>query len=124
MEKLLTIVLASSLLLLATLAGHASSRSSLHPSSLDTQRGHVLGRKGREEPAYPHYRREGELKEQHEVSSYFLQKNSVSRKTEFLLHFVQRLLTLEAQQLKLLLSLYTQLFVQFFPEENSIISHD
>ncbi|XP_047071055.1 uncharacterized protein LOC124679318 [Lolium rigidum] len=69
MEKLLTVVLASSLLLLATLAGHASSRSFLHPSALDTQRGHVLGRKGREEPAYPHYRREGELKEQHEVAA-------------------------------------------------------
>jgi hypothetical protein len=80
MEKLLTVVLASSLLLLATLADHASSRSSLHPSALDTQRGHVLGRKGGEELAYPHYRREGELKEQHEVGSYFPPKNSVSQK--------------------------------------------
>uniref|UniRef100_A0ACD5UVK1 Uncharacterized protein n=1 Tax=Avena sativa TaxID=4498 RepID=A0ACD5UVK1_AVESA len=69
MEKLLTVVLASSLLLLATLAADASSRSSSHPSALDTQRGHALGRKGREELAYRHYRREGELKEQHEVAA-------------------------------------------------------
>jgi hypothetical protein len=70
MEKLLIVVFVSSLLLLATLADNASSRSSLRPSPLDTQRGHVLSRKGREERAYPHYRPEGELKEQHEVSSY------------------------------------------------------
>uniref|UniRef100_A0ACD5V3F5 Uncharacterized protein n=1 Tax=Avena sativa TaxID=4498 RepID=A0ACD5V3F5_AVESA len=70
MEKLLLAVLVSSLLLLATLADDASSRSSsLHPSSLDGRRGHVLGRKGREELAYRHYGREGELTEQHEVAA-------------------------------------------------------
>jgi hypothetical protein len=120
MEKLLTIVLASSLLLLATLAGHASSRSSLHPSSLDTQRGHVLGRKGREEPAYPHYRREGELREQHEVSSYFPQKFQC-REKQFLLHFVQRLGGSTAEAVAwscACLSLHTPSFVQFILERN------
>ncbi|KAF7038342.1 hypothetical protein CFC21_048539 [Triticum aestivum] len=66
MEKLLTVVCVSSLLL-ATLADDASSRSSLQHPSLDGLQGRVLGRKGREEPAHHHYRREGEHEEQHEV---------------------------------------------------------
>ncbi|CAM0902140.1 unnamed protein product [Alopecurus aequalis] len=79
MEKLLTVVFVSSLLLLATLADDASSRSSLH-SSLDS--GHVLGRKGGEEREllrYHHYRPEGRLKEQHEVAAMEM-KNSSERK--------------------------------------------
>ncbi|KAE8793101.1 hypothetical protein D1007_32311 [Hordeum vulgare] len=66
MEKLLTVVCVSSLLL-ATLADDASSRSSLQHPSLDSLHDRVLGRKGREEAAYHHYRREDEHEEQHEV---------------------------------------------------------
>ncbi|SPT20341.1 unnamed protein product [Triticum aestivum] len=63
MEKLLTVVCVSSLLL-ATLADDASSRSSLHHPSLGSLQDRVLGRKGGAEPAHHHhYRREGE----HEV---------------------------------------------------------
>ncbi|KAM3390422.1 hypothetical protein ACQJBY_012175 [Aegilops geniculata] len=67
MEKLLTVVCVSSLLL-ATLADNASSRSSLQHPSLDRLQDRVLGRKGGAELAYHHhYRREGEHEEQHEV---------------------------------------------------------
>ncbi|XP_020164631.2 uncharacterized protein [Aegilops tauschii subsp. strangulata] len=67
MEKLLTVVCVSSLLL-ATLADDASSRSSLQHPSLDSLQDRVLGRKGGEEVAHHHhYRREGEHGEQHEV---------------------------------------------------------
>ncbi|XP_037474763.1 uncharacterized protein LOC125540065 [Triticum urartu] len=67
MEKLLTVVCVSSLLL-ATLADDASSRSSLQHPSPDSLQGRVLGRRGREEPAHHHhYRREGDHEEQHEV---------------------------------------------------------
>lgn len=79
MERLLTVVFVSSLLL-ATLADDASSRSSLQYPSLDGLQGRVLGRKGREEPAYHHYRREGEREEQHEVSSSPPPKNSETQK--------------------------------------------
>ncbi|KAF7011581.1 hypothetical protein CFC21_025866 [Triticum aestivum] len=66
MEKLLAVVCVSSLLL-AALADDASSRSSLQYPSLDSLQGRVLGRKGREEPAHHHYRREGEHEQHHEV---------------------------------------------------------
>ncbi|KAM3370848.1 hypothetical protein ACQJBY_018279 [Aegilops geniculata] len=67
MEKLLTVVCVSSLLL-AALADDASSRSSLQHPSLGRLQDRVLGRKGGAEPAHHHhYRREGEHEEQHEV---------------------------------------------------------
>ncbi|EMS53308.1 hypothetical protein CFC21_019455 [Triticum aestivum] len=77
MEKLLTVVCVSSLLL-ATLADDASSRSSLQHPSPDSLQGRVLGRRGREEPAHHHhYRREGDHEEQHEHAPFSAQKKFV-----------------------------------------------
>lgn len=78
MEKKLPcvlVLLASSLVLAATLADAASS--SVHPSLNSKQAQVLLGRKGRGEsdlPGYHRYRREG--KEQHEVASMEVKKGA------------------------------------------------